>query len=341
MPDHEYHGVTTPNDWACSHCGHSRAEHFCMTGFARESHDFVAMSRVHNEARWINEVIESVLPLCARVFVLDDHSTDNTVEICRRYKQVTVFPSPFDGRNEARDKNWLLDQVMRACEPRWILCVDGDEVLAPGGPEIIRRTLGANPTCQAFSLKIVFLWNDRQTVRTDWVYGDFWRPSLFAPFHPLPDNPDHIPLARELRFKETPWGRQRGNDKPNLHCSSVPQRLIHNHQKCPASLLHLGYMHREDRVRKLDFYNSIDWLNREEDCYRHMTQGDGVLPEELPGVQQLVKEGLISEGDIEFLTDLPAEVKHNQQWRGRPLLHSGPLTLEPVPSPQPPAGSAA
>jgi glycosyltransferase involved in cell wall biosynthesis len=52
---------------------------------------FVGMLRVKNEQRWIARVIESILPLCEYVYILDDHSTDGTPEICSSYDQVTVW----------------------------------------------------------------------------------------------------------------------------------------------------------------------------------------------------------------------------------------------------------
>src|SRR5437899_367770 len=83
--------------------------------------------RVKNEARWIERSVRSVLPVCDRVLVMDDHSTDDTAAICRSLG-VEVVESPFFDLNEARDKNWLLDQV----KADWILMIDGDEVLASG-----------------------------------------------------------------------------------------------------------------------------------------------------------------------------------------------------------------
>jgi hypothetical protein len=42
-------------------------------------------------------------------------------------------------------------------------------------------------------------------------------------------------------------------------------------------LYHLGYMCPEDRLRKYQWYNTIDPENESEDRYRHMVQGD--IPE--------------------------------------------------------------
>src|SRR5690606_38620129 len=128
---------------------------------------------------YIGEALERALLLCQRALVLDDHSTDDTVAICESFgDRVTVFPSPFTGLDEARDKNYLLREVI-ADAPDWVLWIDGDEVLERSGPEALRREIAANPAVAVFSLRIAYLWNDAGTVRVDGVYGTFSRPSLF------------------------------------------------------------------------------------------------------------------------------------------------------------------
>lgn len=336
---HTYTDHVTPDHWLCSNCGAIRGNHIfheaeTLEGvvlkperilcppdgdkpFTRETHQFVGMSRVKNESRDMREVLEAALPLCSRIFVMDDHSTDDTVAICESFgDRVTVFPSPFEGFNEARDKNWLLDQILRQCDPEWILCVDGDEVLEKRGADIIREHVAQNQDQWSYSLKIVFLWNDRNTARVDRIYDHFWRPSLFRPFIPRPGVPDDLKLASEFRFMATPFGRQNGKDSPNLHCSSVPQRLLHGCQRLPARLKHYGYLEREQRVAKLDRYNAIDWRDLAEDCYRHMCAGDNPRPEELPRVLELVRQGVLTTEDLRHITDAPADAY---------LVHAGPV----------------
>lgn len=318
--------------WLCARCGKRRSEHlfehFCYEPsgarvFLRQGYRFVGMMRVKNEARWIARAIESFLPLVEHWWIMDDHSDDDTVDICSRYSEVTVLPSPFRGFDESRDKNWLYDQITTACDPRWIFCIDGDEVLEPGGQQKVLQHIEeaaqpVAPAAVAYALKIEYLWGDEQHVRMDRVYGWFWRPSLFWPF-----NPGH-------RFQSTPWGRRRRIELPdgtikeesgNLHCSSIPQDLIHNHQKLPVRLLHYGYMHREDRVRKLDRYTAQDWNNKAEDSYRHMVQGDDVTLDELPEVQKLLGSGDLSPADVRFMLDVPPDAR---------LAHAGPMQIEPL-----------
>jgi len=316
----EYTGLTTFEHWQCGTCGVPQATH--SHAFSRRLYPFVCMIRCRNEERWIEEVIQSTFQLCEHVFVLDDHSTDRTAAFARRLgrhngDRVTVFESPFEGLNESRDKNWLYDQIIRLCAPEWILCLDGDEVLEGPAGDAIRKEIAAFPHVNSWALKIEFLWNARNIVRTDRIYGDFWRPSLFRALHEDPTKPDSRTLLQEFRFQSTPFGRHVNSDKPNLHCSSVPQRLIHGFKRIPARLKHYGYMEREWRVGKLDYYTSIDWKNDAEDWYRHMCQGDNPQLHELPKVAALMQQGVLTAADVAKLINVsPADV----------LMHAGPLT---------------
>ncbi len=313
----EYTEVATPDTWQCVECGNAAARHPCA--IKRRRLDFVAMLRIKNEEAHIAEVLQSINSLCDAIFVFDDNSTDRTAEIVKLFEKVHYIRSPFEGLNESRDKNYLYDQIIKYCEPNWILCVDGDEVLEANGPAIIRDYVTRFPDVQAWKLKIAFLWDSPDQVRVDRIYNDFWRPSMFRPFIPRPHVPDDIALMKEFRFMATPFGRHVGADKPNLHCSSVPQRLLHAARILPARLKHYGYMERDNRVRKLDYYTSIDWLNASEDCYRHMCQGDDPTLDELPLICTLLKMNVLTLADASSLI-VPADSY---------LVHAGPLTMAP------------
>lgn len=220
--------------------------------------------RVKDENRWIERAIRSILPLCDRVVVFDDNSTDNTVELCRLTPKTEVIRSPFNGLDEQRDKNRLLDEVM-GYRPEWIIMIDGDEMLAPGAAEQLRAAM--RPGINCISLRVLYLWNDENTVRMDGVYGDFHRESVFRP--------------TGARFEAN------GNGG-NFHCGNVPWAIRQKRTVTDIPLYHFGYLHREDRLRKYAFYNEKDPDNLREDKYRHVCQGD--LPE-IPADIRLMHAG--------------------------------------------------
>ncbi len=254
---------------------------------------FVAMLRVKNEARWIGQVLDALRTVTDETHVLDDHSTDDTRAIAQR-KGAHVYASPFQGLDETRDKNLLFDMIkalhaedLREDTRLWVIGIDGDEELEPGAVEILRDC--TDPRQLAYSFQVLYLWDREDQVRVDGVYGNFRRMSMFRPVSP------------ELRFEGTPM-------HGNLHCKSIPEKLIASGKEHRLKLLHYGYLERNDRVAKYLRYNELDPGNIAEDQYRHIVQGDGFVREAMraPGILQ---------------ANVPAAEK---------LKWAGPLTLAPL-----------
>lgn len=214
----------------------------------------IGLLRVKNEARWIERVVASILPVCKRVVVLDDHSTDGTPELCEALG-CEVLRSSFEGINETRDKDFLLAHLWRtgASEGDGCLMIDGDEALHSDDLPALRAAAARGVVCG--SMHIVYLWNREDRVRVDRWYREFRRPSFFRLIH------------RDLTFRRTEYGG-------NFHCSSAPAQLLGSIEPLAVRLLHYGYLHAADRVRKYHWYNSVDPNNELEDRYRHMVIGD-------------------------------------------------------------------
>lgn len=224
------------------------------------------MMRVKNEARWIQRTIDSVRELCGDlIFVMEDGSTDGTREICERAGAI-VLPSPFEGQGlgEARDKDWLLAQVMERCNPDWIFMPDGDEELQAGGAAKLLHALRLNPPVDCFALRFLYLWDSIDHIRVDGMYGTLQRQSLFR-------------ADSKFRFQSIYSEDQTPNQNHvGLHCSNAPG-LGGRVMGLNVALLHYGYLHRSDRIQKYRWILTIDPQNEMEDFYRHCVQGD--LPE--------------------------------------------------------------
>jgi glycosyltransferase involved in cell wall biosynthesis len=220
---------------------------------------FVGALRVKNEAPHITEVVERILPLCERVLVFDDHSTDDTAVRCHALGQrVLVIPSPFVGLDEARDKNELLRHVLEL-DPEWVLWIDGDELLERRGPLQLRQAADRSRAIAAYALQIAYVWDDPEQVRVDGVYGRFARPSFFR----VRGQP-----RERLRFTTTHSGG-------NLHCGNVPWGLVGAAGTLSVRLKHLGYLTRAQRLAKYAWYSRVDPDNEAEDRYRHLAEIPG------------------------------------------------------------------
>lgn len=221
------------------------------------------MLRVKNESRWIARVIESIKPICnAGIFILDDKSTDDTPRIARECG-ATVILSSEPGINETRDKNFLLKSIMELSNPDWILHIDGDEELEPAGREVIQQAMSERRG-EAFALQVIYLWNREDQIRVDGIFGNMWRYSLFCTA-----NTNGV-------FLSTSHGV---GTAANLHCTNVPMDLVTKGGllNINARLIHYGYIDRDMRMAKWDFYNTVDPDNLLEDRYRHAVAGD--IPE--------------------------------------------------------------
>ncbi len=257
----------------------------------------VGMMRVKNEDRWIERSISSLLPVCDRILVMDDHSTDSTAEIAAAFPTVCVIRSPFDFLDETRDKNALLAMSM-VYRPEWIVCIDGDEMLSPSSVPILKEAMQSQ--VRSISMRIPYLWDREDQIRVDGVYGEFRRHSAFRP--------------GKHRFTSTTAG--------GFHCGNVPRGEMDGAVTVDAiQLLHFGYMHAEDRARKYAWYNAMDPGNGNEDRYRHIAAGLNIPRWELMTMQRSFR----AEAGLPELHEtqlLPAAPKATEK-----TAHAGPVEL--------------
>jgi glycosyltransferase involved in cell wall biosynthesis len=212
--------------------------------------------RARNAAKWIAEVIDSMLWICANVLVMNDHSTDDTADIVNGTARATAITSPFTSLNEARDRTFLTRAAIHAHAPDWILMLDADEVLLEPFSLQYQLHLGG---AQAYALQILTLWDTPDQIRVDGIYGDLWRPSVFSAHE-----------TSGVWTERVPGGT-------NLHCGSIPSDLVNQAVRCepPVRVKHYGSMLQADRLRKYAWYLEHDAANLEnEDHYRHAIQGD-------------------------------------------------------------------
>ena len=223
----------------------------------------VGVYRIKNEERWIAKSLESISDICSEVVILDDGSTDRTIEICSKYdKVVDIYHQkdlPFD---ETRDRNLLLEMALKR-KPDIILSMDGDEILMPFSKEILFEELDVlYPKSSVFEFQFLTLWDKPNQVRFDGMYSNNWQRRLFRVGK----------TARLLRMNETQYGG-------NAHCSSVPENAkgFNNPIRSDVKVFHYGSFDKNLRKGKYNFYRNHDPNNTVTYGYIHMIDAKGPL----------------------------------------------------------------
>lgn len=105
----------------------------------------------HNESRNIRRTL-SRLYWCDEIVILDSHSTDDTVAICREFG-CRVFFKKFEGYGV--QKKYAVEQAQND----WVLCLDADEVLSDDLIREIVSEFNAGPAFAGYQLpmNLVFL----------------------------------------------------------------------------------------------------------------------------------------------------------------------------------------
>lgn len=87
--------------------------------------DISAIILTYNEEIHIDRCLKNISSIVKKVFIIDSYSTDNTLEIAKRYKNVTILQNKWV--NYATQFNWALENA--PIETKWVLRLDADEYL--------------------------------------------------------------------------------------------------------------------------------------------------------------------------------------------------------------------
>lgn len=202
---------------------------------------------VRNEA---NRYLQSCLNWCSphvdRMFVWDDQSDDETVEIAKRSgAEVAVrddrTPSFLEAEGLFREIGWrrMIDTLNPSVED-WVLCVDADEFPVP----VDRlRTITRDAETKGFrSINVrmpeIFRLSPLSE-RTDRYWGGIVGTRLMK-FEPSSDQTFRTPRMGSGVFPAYAY-----------YCSNWNER-----SECGLRILHCGYAHEGDRQEKYDRYTA-------------------------------------------------------------------------------------
>ncbi|WP_378953194.1 glycosyltransferase [Pelosinus sp. sgz500959] len=196
---------------------------------------------VHNEEnRYLEKVLTQAAGYIHQAVILDDASTDNTVEVCERClatipHQILVNKNAnFHNEIVLRQQLWNLAIETK---PDWILILDADEMFEDHIVDLMPHLL-RNPNSDVYYFRLYDMWSEVQ-YREDihWQAHKYERPFLVRYQADYP-----------YVWQETPQ-----------HCGRFPMNLSNLRGiSCKLRIKHWGWAQPADRLEKFYRYKKLD-----------------------------------------------------------------------------------
>lgn len=104
--------------------------------------DLTVIILTYNEEIHIRRCLENVAPIAREVFIIDSYSTDHTLELARKFPNVSILQNKWEN-NYAKQLNWGLQNA--PIHSQWVLRLDADEYLLPELIEELKEKLPSMP----------------------------------------------------------------------------------------------------------------------------------------------------------------------------------------------------
>jgi glycosyltransferase involved in cell wall biosynthesis len=207
----------------------------------------IALLPIKNEAWVLEHTLACLSTFCDVIVVSDQHSTDASPEICRRFPKVVILGSPPAGEPDLpKQARWrLLDAARNYDGTNLLWWTDADELPAPRRAQaFLLRDRHRLAPGTAIELRFYNLWGCMGKYRQDLsVYGPYWKQTAIVDDRTV-DFPrtDGLPPLHEPRIPGP-------NGLPVVRAEDVP-------------VLHLQWAIWNRNQMKQAWYRCIEWLDR-------------------------------------------------------------------------------
>jgi glycogen synthase len=238
------------------YAGHPRRESTpASPAVPRRRPKLTAGIRVKNGERYAEECLRELSDYVDEIVVLDDGSTDRTLDICRGYTKVRqIISHPKTWFHEGIDRNTVL-ALAKNTKPEWILFPDIDEVFEERFKNEIEGMMNRSEVA-LYAFPFFHFWRSRTHFRVDGKWGKETR---------------EFPIPRLVRNQPSlfyPVDQALG--------SAQIRGVIGTAVKSDIRVKHYGHLFKDVSDGKLDLYSKLDPKND----YRFMVDEEGLELEE-------------------------------------------------------------
>lgn len=140
----------------------------------------VAVMRIKDAMPTIRECLDSVSRVADAICIVDNGSTDGTLDVYEDYPKV-VRVEHTEGLDEPRDRA-VMDRMWREEQADWVLFIDSDEVLEPRiSRELVQKWMSQDEYSSVW-FRHVHFWGDKQHYRVDQRWKPRHRRGIFRGF---------------------------------------------------------------------------------------------------------------------------------------------------------------
>lgn len=201
----------------------------------------IVLMPTKNDAWILEKTLPCILLWADKVIISDQQSTDKTLEICRRFSQVTVLNNP-NVFHSTKVRQQLLDEARKEEGNNLIFSIDSDEVVTADilDPNFWHK-ISTFPIGASFEMQWVQLWRSTDKYRND---NSVWSNSY-----------------KQFAFIDDRIAMYTYEYGVNDHNPRVPKSLAKNTTRLEMpKVLHFQFVNWERMLAKQRFYRVQDFI---------------------------------------------------------------------------------